>query len=146
MHGFQNFIEKFFNHPLTYLFRIFGKSFFFLNCHSIYPFPIFVKIFENHACYQLQCVELGTVQINVYHCGMNSTHSIENLKDRIQNGYLYTVTTLDNTVTFLGPISTRKYYDEMIEKGDTPQDVISTISQHREEGSIKLTDLIPTTH
>lgn len=68
----------------------------------------------------------------------------EDLRQRIESGFLYTVSVPQGGERFIGPISTRKYYDEQLALGDTPMDILSTILQHRDEGLICLTRLTQT--
>lgn len=71
----------------------------------------------------------------------NDTSTTENLRDRILPAHLFTYKTPSGETIFTGPITTRAYYDKMIAAGDTPEDIIETISIHRDNGVFKLSQL-----
>lgn len=69
------------------------------------------------------------------------TTQTENLRNRIIDKHLFSSTLPDGTIVFDNAINTKKYYDQMIAAGDTPEDIIETISIHLTEGQFKLTQL-----
>ena len=65
----------------------------------------------------------------------------ENLRDRIQDGYMYSIYLPDGKEIFGSPKVAREYYDAQIALGDTGEDIIETILKHLQHGPISLNQL-----
>ena len=71
---------------------------------------------------------------------MSTPSLFGNVRDRIQDGFLYTIKQVDGSELFGGSKVVREYYDKMIAAGDSGEDIIETIYQHRDDGAYKLSE------